>query len=370
MQSVGKSAVLRRISGFPFPQDSEVCTRVAIELRMRRCRGVEEQPCTEVFAKDEVMPLVNRMEDTLEQAQAAVLGDKQFESRDFVRITTRGPNMPEVTLIDLPGIFFAKTDGDKALEELVYGMVRDRITEEMALICHVVPLNQDSDTLSTWKMVNDADPDHRRTVYIFTKADLVGSKEEFAKRIQKVARASPHVQGFIVHGKAEDGPAELGFLQNVQGWVDDLSLGNVLVGTEALNAHLEQRMIAHVTEKIPQMRRALEKELAACVETLEAVGRAPVSAFTIAAGNTSKIGRAIQQQFEELLPEVRATIEAMAGEVQTECRMAPLGLVDKKSVAEYVAEPPFNEIKWSGPQKEALEQAIIAKQQHNNSNTQ
>ena len=38
MQSVGKSAVLSRISGIRFPQDSEVCTRVAIELRLRRSR--------------------------------------------------------------------------------------------------------------------------------------------------------------------------------------------------------------------------------------------------------------------------------------------------------------------------------------------
>ena len=36
MQSVGKSAVLSRISGIRFPQDSEVCTRVAIELHLRQ----------------------------------------------------------------------------------------------------------------------------------------------------------------------------------------------------------------------------------------------------------------------------------------------------------------------------------------------
>ena len=36
MQSVGKSAVLSRISGILFPQDSEVCTRVATELRLIR----------------------------------------------------------------------------------------------------------------------------------------------------------------------------------------------------------------------------------------------------------------------------------------------------------------------------------------------
>ena len=42
MQSVGKSAVLSRVSGIPFPQDSEVCTRVATELRLRRSTGSED----------------------------------------------------------------------------------------------------------------------------------------------------------------------------------------------------------------------------------------------------------------------------------------------------------------------------------------
>mmetsp|Transcript_27791 Transcript_27791/g.73455 ORF Transcript_27791/g.73455 Transcript_27791/m.73455 type:complete len:663 (-) Transcript_27791:49-2037(-) len=337
MQSVGKSAVLRRISGFPFPQDSEVCTRVAIELRMRRCRGADEQPCTEVCAKAKAFPVVNSMEDTLKEAQEAVLDGRQFESKDFVSIHTRGVGMPEVTLIDLPGIFFAKTDDNKALEELVSGMVRDRIAQEMALICHVVPPNQDSDTLSTWKMVNDSDPDQRRTVYILTKADLVGSKEEFLKRIKKVAGASPHVQCFIVHGKAEDSASELGHLQNVQRWVNDLSFGNVFIGTEALNAHLEQRMFTHVTQKMPEMRRRLEMERDACVKTLDAIGRAPVSPITIAAWNAGKIGHAIRQRFDELLPEVRAMIETMAGQVATECCMMPLGLVDEQRVATYIA---------------------------------
>mmetsp|Transcript_17305 Transcript_17305/g.25887 ORF Transcript_17305/g.25887 Transcript_17305/m.25887 type:complete len:99 (-) Transcript_17305:534-830(-) len=43
---------------------------------------------------------------------------------------------------------------------------------EMALILHVVPLNQDTDTISTWRTVRDADGEQLRTISVLTKADL------------------------------------------------------------------------------------------------------------------------------------------------------------------------------------------------------
>eukprot|EP00979_Chaetoceros_neogracilis_P007098 scaffold1481_cov285-Chaetoceros_neogracile.AAC.2 len=44
MQYVGKSAVLSRISSLSFTKDSEVCTLVAIELRLRRGQAQDTQP--------------------------------------------------------------------------------------------------------------------------------------------------------------------------------------------------------------------------------------------------------------------------------------------------------------------------------------
>jgi hypothetical protein len=51
-------------------------------------------------------------------------------------------NLPEVTLIDLPGVFFAKDNDVDNLEDCVKNMIKERVENEMALILHVVPLNQ------------------------------------------------------------------------------------------------------------------------------------------------------------------------------------------------------------------------------------
>ena len=109
MQSVGKSAILSRISGIRFPQDSEVCTRVAIELRLRRARCTQDgaiKPMTikagnsegkEVDKNDDIA-----VEKALKDAQIEVLNGRKFEDKLSVKVEKEDVDLPEVTLIDLP----------------------------------------------------------------------------------------------------------------------------------------------------------------------------------------------------------------------------------------------------------------------------
>ena len=195
MQSVGKSAILSRISGIRFPQDSEVCTRVAIELRLRRATrnqdDEESKPMIikagnfegkEVDATDD-----NAVENALKDAQLKVLNGREFEDKLSVKIEKEDVDLPEVTLIDLPRVFFAKDDGADDLEEQVKNMIEERVHNEMALILHVVPLDQDTDTISTWRTVHNADKTQMRTISVLTKADLAlkDGKDVLKKRSQK-----------------------------------------------------------------------------------------------------------------------------------------------------------------------------------------
>ena len=148
MQSVGKSAVLSRVSGIPFPQHSEVCTRVAMELRLRRCAS-DDGKKMQIYAGSTpvVVGLTSNksIESALKQAQADILKGKAFEDKISVKIDKVQPNLPEVTLVDLPGIFFAKTEASDDLEAKVKEMIKERVNNPMSLICHVVPLNQDTE---------------------------------------------------------------------------------------------------------------------------------------------------------------------------------------------------------------------------------
>uniref|UniRef100_A0A7S3Q5L2 Dynamin GTPase n=1 Tax=Chaetoceros debilis TaxID=122233 RepID=A0A7S3Q5L2_9STRA len=73
------------------------------------------------------------------------------------------------------------------MEEQVKNMIKERVCNDMALILHVIPLNQDTDTISSWRMVRDADNEQTRTISILTKADLAlkDGKDILKKRLKK-----------------------------------------------------------------------------------------------------------------------------------------------------------------------------------------
>ncbi|CAK4395681.1 unnamed protein product [Aphanomyces euteiches] len=298
MQSVGKSAVLRRISGIPFPQDSEVCTPVAIELSMRD---------VEFSGEDTVRLLL--------EAQTAILGGKEFECHGYVKVELQSPECPEVTLIDLPGVFFFKTGQTDHLQEMVTTLIANRIA------------------ISTWRLVHDADPTRELTIYIFTKADLVPNKAELLRRIQKIATdktvdSSP--QCFVVQGSADSALDETNALSHVRVWLDDLQLDHVHVGIDALTQHLKKRMLDHTRAKVPEMRKLLERDLRKCRDELTKIGRVPMQPTTVVVRGITSMTNATKQRLESQLPSLRSKFEALAEEIHA-IEMAPLGSIVKEA---------------------------------------
>ena len=297
MQSVGKSAVLSRISGISFPQDSEVCTRVAIELRLRRGQNQDEnKPMTIKAGNSESIEIDKSdnkaIEIALKEAQQKVLGGRQFEDKLSVKVEKEDKDLPEVTLIDLPGVFFAKDDGADDLEDRVKNMINERVHNDMALILHVVPLNQDTDTISTWRIVRDADGEQKRTTSILTKADLAlkDGKDILKKRIQKILKDSQSSECFVVHGAAKDSEEEEGQLAMVAGYIEELRLSDrIKVGVNELKEFIEDRMLDHIQEKIPEMRRLLEEEIRICKKELNDLGRESISSITIALRDSQSV---------------------------------------------------------------------------------
>ena len=337
MQSVGKSAILSRISGIQFPQDSEVCTRVAIELRLRRARG--DQDTTKLmsikaghFEAIEIDKTnKNAVENALKEAQIKLLNGKEFEDKLSIKVEKEDVDLPEVTLIDLPGVFFAKDNGADDLETQVKQMIHDRVRNEMALILHVVPLNQDTDTVSTWRIVRDADSKQERTISVLTKADLAlkdkRGKDKLKKRIQKILADSKSSERFIVHGAAKSSELEESQLSQVSNYIEELGLGGqVKVGVKELNIFIEERMLEHIKDKIPEMRRLLESELGRSEEELKILGRQPISPISIALRDSQCMKQHLSEAYESFQPDYRRLTEVMSQEI-FEIDLEPLGTV-------------------------------------------
>ena len=267
MQSVGKSAVLSRISGIRFPQDSEVCTRVAIELRLRRSNN-SSNLLTMKAGNNESKEIDKsndaEIEQALEEAQKKVLQGRQFEDKMSVKIEKEDPDIPDVTLIDLPGVFFAKGQVDDALEQKVKSMISESVNNEIALILHVIPVDQDTDTVSTWRYVREADKEQNRTISVLTKADLAlkDGKDTLAKRIQTISTESKASECFVVHGAATNEDDERVQLEDVKLCIERLQLGEpISLGTAALSSFIQERMFDHIKDNLPNMRSMLEDQL-------------------------------------------------------------------------------------------------------------
>ena len=334
MQSVGKSAVLSRISGIRFPQDSEVCTRVAIELRLRR--SMEPSKVMVITAGNHGRKEIDLrsdnvvVEEALKDAQNKVLNGGDFEDKLSVKVEKEGVDLPEVTLIDLPGVFFAKDGGADNLEEKVKAMIKERVDNEMALIIHVVPLNQDTDTISTWRTVHDADGKQTRTISVLTKADLAlkSGKDNLKKRIKKIASDSKSSECFVVHGAAKSIKDEESQLMAVTNCIEELHLGHsVKVGIVQLKESIENRMLDHIKEKVPEMRKMLGDELHQCKVELEKLGREPLLPEEIALRDLLCMQNYSSKAYEIFQPVFRRFTDDMAQKL-FEIDMKPIGKVD------------------------------------------
>jgi len=323
MQSVGKSAVLSRISGIPFPQDSEVCTRVPMELRLRRGKfGDKDKPMIIKAGNAEGIHVDKEdhlnIKKILNKAQHDVLNGAEFEDKLSVTIEKEDPNLPEVTLIDLPGVFFAKTADKVAMEDRVKLMINERVSSDMALILHVVPLNQDLDTISTWRIVHDADKTQSRTISVLTKADLVvkDGKNVLKKRIEKIISDSKSSACFVIHGAAKDLASEEEELAVVSDYIAELHLDNrVMVGVKELNSYIEERMLEHIKDKLPKMRLKLEEELRLCQEEIMIMRRIPDTPTAIAVRDMKCLTARLDKQFKSSHPDLRRLVERMSNDV-------------------------------------------------------
>lgn len=126
-QSSGKSSVLAAISGVPFPKRDNLCTRFATEVILRRnddigtvqisasitiggFRSSGHQAPVDLFRQD--LESMDQLPDTLEKAALAMgvgITGTAFSSK-ILRLEVRGPRMPQLTIVDLPGLIHSENN--------------------------------------------------------------------------------------------------------------------------------------------------------------------------------------------------------------------------------------------------------------------
>lgn len=202
-QSSGKSSVLEAISGLRFPTKDNLCTRFATELILRR--GLSPSITVTIIPGEERTEQESKLlsnfkspltciEDFANIVAAAgeamgLEGSTKVFAKDILRVELCGPKQPHLTLVDLPGIFWA---GDQSQSDedatIVRSLVESYMQKSRSIILAVVSAKSDLAMQIITKLAREIDPSGHRTLGIITKPDLLHAGSDSESAFVKLAK--------------------------------------------------------------------------------------------------------------------------------------------------------------------------------------
>ncbi|KAF1812300.1 hypothetical protein P152DRAFT_514450 [Eremomyces bilateralis CBS 781.70] len=190
-QSSGKSSVLEAISGFKFPVKAGLGTRWATELILRRsdkCSSTVEiqhafgntiptghfDPLFQTFYNADSF---DGIAEAMQRAQARLKenGPKDKMCEDILRIKIQGPDLPHLSLVDLPGVIGSADDALK--KSIPFAFMRKYLRNPRAIIMAVVNAAVDVNTNDILDEVKKFDLHEHRTIGIITQVDRCDNRD-------------------------------------------------------------------------------------------------------------------------------------------------------------------------------------------------
>ncbi|KFV47239.1 Interferon-induced GTP-binding protein Mx, partial [Tyto alba] len=199
-QSSGKSSVLEALSGIALPRGNGIVTRCPLELKLRRIPATKAWKGKICYRNTSTeLQNASEVEKAIRQAQDVVAGTRGAISGELISLEIWSPDVPDLTLIDLPGIArVAVGDQPKDIGEQIKMLIRKIIGFKETLNLVVVPCNVDIATTEALKMAQEVDPSGERTLGILTKPDLVdrGTEESIINIIRNLV--IPLKKGYMI----------------------------------------------------------------------------------------------------------------------------------------------------------------------------
>ncbi|XP_075398387.1 interferon-induced GTP-binding protein Mx1 [Tenrec ecaudatus] len=174
-QSSGKSSVLEALSGVALPRGSGIVTRCPLVLKLKKL--LHEEPWRgKISYRDFELNLSDPLdvEREVREAQGIIAGEGMGISQELINLEISSSDVPDLTLIDLPGITRVAVGNQPAdIGRQIKALIRKYINQQETINLVVVPCNVDIATTEALSMAQEVDPDGDRTIGILTKPDLV-----------------------------------------------------------------------------------------------------------------------------------------------------------------------------------------------------
>lgn len=294
-QSSGKSSVLEAISGITFPSKDNFCTRFATEVILRRASAVcisvhiipskYRTPEEEARLKDfgATLDNLNEFASLVDQAKTAMgISDTSGAfSNDVLRVEVSGPDRPQLTIVDLPGLVHSGNKLQSAADvTLVKKMVLNYMENRRSIILAVVSAKNDYANQAVLKFAKEVDANGNRTLGIITKPDTlsVGSESEagfvsLAKNEDIVFRLGWHIVQNRNYEERNE-PAEVRNATETAFFMTGIwaSLPRDMVGISSLRIRLSKVLLDHIKAELPALVEDIEHNLEDCKDRLAKLG--------------------------------------------------------------------------------------------------
>lgn len=286
-QSSGKSSVLEALSGVALPRGSGIVTRCPLVLKLKKLMGEDAKWKGVVSYQDVEIELqdASEVEKEIRKAQNIIAGEGVGISHELISLQVSSPYVPDLTLIDLPGITRVAVSGQPAdIGDQIKRLIQKYISKEQTIILAVVPCNVDIATTEALSMALEVDPEGDRTIGILTKPDLVdkGTEEKVVDVVHNLVyelkkgylivkcRGQQDIQNQLSLDEALQ--KEKHFFQDHQYFRNLLEEG--LATVPCLAEKLSLELIMHICKSLPLLENQIKEKHQEISEELQKCGTA------------------------------------------------------------------------------------------------
>uniref|UniRef100_A0A452SR23 Interferon-induced GTP-binding protein Mx2 n=1 Tax=Ursus americanus TaxID=9643 RepID=A0A452SR23_URSAM len=283
-QSSGKSSVLEALSGVALPRGSGIVTRCPLVLKLKRQRHECAWRGRLSYRKTD-LPLQDpsQVEKEILKAQNTIAGNGLSISHELISLEITSPEVPDLTLIDLPGITRVPVGNqpqDIGLQ--IKALIKKYIQRQQTINLVVVPCNVDIATTEALSMAQEVDPEGDRTIGVLTKPDLVDKGTEpvvvrvaqnLTYRLQKgfmIVRCRGQEEVTNKMTLAEATMKETTFFQTHPHFRALLEEGKATV--PCLAERLTNELILHINKSLPLLEKQIRESHQRATEELRQCG--------------------------------------------------------------------------------------------------
>ncbi|KAI3551514.1 dynamin central region [Colletotrichum paranaense] len=297
-QSAGKSSVLENIVGRDFlPRGSGICTRRPLILQLINVSEDESalDPSSDPYRSPDLARrsewaefhhIPNRrfndfsdVKREIENETARVAGNNKGINRQPINLKIYSPHVLNLTLVDLPGLTKVPIgDQPTDIEKQTRNLISEYIAKPNSIVLAVSPANVDIVNSEALKLARHVDPLGRRTIGVLTKVDLMDHGTNALDILS--GRVYPLKLGFIgvVNRSQQDiqgaKPMEEALKAESEFFRHHPAYRNIAsrCGTQYLAKTLNTTLMAHIRERMPDIKARLNTLMGQTQQELASYG--------------------------------------------------------------------------------------------------